>query len=177
MRHHRTQSCGHFLANGMPQSLEEEIGKLLAQHGLSLAVAESCTGGLLAHRITNISGSSHYFLGGVVSYANEAKEILLGVPPQTLQKHGAVSEEVARAMAQGARRHFGSDLALAITGIAGPTGGTPEKPVGLTHIALATETEIRAEKHIWSGDRLANKSRSVEAALRLLRSYLQELKR
>lgn len=155
-------------------ALEEQIGELLVKHGLSLAVAESCTGGLLAHCITNVSGSSRYFLGGVVSYSNEAKEMFLGVPKNLLEKHGAVSEPVVRAMAEGARRHFEADLALAITGIAGPTGGTPEKPVGLTYIALSAENQTLSEKHIWISDRLASKAQSVEAALRLLLHYLQE---
>ncbi len=140
--------------------------------GLTLSLAESCTGGLIAHRITNISGSSDYFLGGVVAYSNEAKEKILGVPHKTLVRYGAVSEETARAMAEGARRLLVSDLALAVTGIAGPTGSTPEKPVGLAYIALAAEEEVRCERHIWEGDRLQNKAQSAEAALEMLIAYL-----
>jgi len=132
----------------------KRAGELLKQMGLTLSLAESCTGGLIAHRITNIPGSSNYFLGGVVAYSNEAKEKIVGVPHETLLRYGAVSEESARAMAEGARRLLASDLALAVTGIAGPTGGTPEKPVGLVYIALAAEEEMRCERHIWSGDRL-----------------------
>jgi len=153
--------------------LDEQIADLLSQRGLTLAVAESCTGGLLGHRITNFSGSSDYFQGGVISYSNEAKESLLGVPHETLVQHGAVSEETALAMARGARRLLGTDLAVSITGIAGPTGGTPEKPVGLTYIGLAAEDAGWVEKHIWRGDRSQNKEQSAEAALRLLVKYLR----
>ncbi|HEM61547.1 MAG TPA: CinA family protein [Chloroflexi bacterium] len=155
------------------QSLDEQIAEILTQRGLTLAVAESCTGGLLGHRITSVSGSSAYFQGGVISYSNEAKERLLGVPLQTLVEHGAVSEETALAMARGARRLLATDLALSITGIAGPSGGTPEKPVGLTYIALAAEDAEVVEKHIWQGDRSQNKELSAEAALKLLLDYLQ----
>jgi len=141
--------------------------------GLTLSLAESCTGGLIAHRITNISGSSNYFLGGVVAYSNEAKEKILGVPHETLIRYGAVSEETARVMAEGARHLLASDLALAVTGIAGPTGGTPEKPVGLVYIALAAEEEVRCGRHTWNGDRLQNKAQSAEAALEMLIAHLR----
>jgi len=146
----------------------------LKQRGLTLSLAESCTGGLIAHRITNVSGSSNYFLGGVVAYSNEAKERILGVPREILVQYGAVSEETARAMAEGARRLFASDLALAVTGVAGPTGGTPEKPVGLAYIALSAEASERCQRFVWEGDRLQNKAQSAEAALQLLISYLVE---
>lgn len=154
------------------EDLAKRAGELLKQMGLTLSLAESCTGGLIAHRITNIPGSSNYFLGGVVAYSNEAKEKIAGVPHEILLRYGAVSEESARAMAEGARRLLASDLALAVTGIAGPTGGTPEKPVGLVYIALAAEEEMRCERHIWSGDRLQNKAQSAEAALEMLIAYL-----
>ncbi len=157
-------------------NLEEEIGGQLLQHGLTLVTAESCTGGLLSHRITNVSGSSDYYLGGVVSYSNELKEQLLGVRHDTLVAHGAVSEETAREMAQGARRHLGGDVALAVTGIAGPTGGTAEKPVGLVYIALAAPDAEVCERYVWQGDRLANKEQSAEAALRMLVSFLRGAK-
>jgi PncC family amidohydrolase len=152
--------------------LEEQTGELLAQRGWTLAVAESCTGGLLGHRITGVSGSSAYFQGGVISYSNDAKEKVLGVPHETLIEHGAVSEETALAMAQGARRLLGTDIALSVTGIAGPTGGTAEKPVGLVYIALATEGLTMCERHVWKGGRAENKEQSAEAALALLLSYL-----
>lgn len=152
--------------------LEQEVGDLLSQRGWTLAVAESCTGGLLGHRITNVSGSSAYFEGGVLSYSNESKELILGVPRETLVQHGAVSGETALAMARGARRLLGTDIAVSITGIAGPTGGTPDKPVGLVYIALAAEDAELLEEHVWSGDRTANKEQSAEAALELILKHL-----
>ncbi|MBA7645627.1 Nicotinamide-nucleotide amidohydrolase PncC [subsurface metagenome] len=152
--------------------LEKQIGELLSERGWTLAVAESCTGGLLGHRITNVSGSSSYFRGGVISYSNEVKESILGVPEETLIEHGAVSKEIAQAMAQGARRLLGTDVALSVTGIAGPTGGTPEKPVGLVYVGLAAEGADLWEKHIWQGDRAENKQQSAQAALELLLKYL-----
>lgn len=154
------------------EELAKRAGELLSKMGLTLSLAESCTGGLIADWITNVSGSSNYFLGGVVAYSNEAKEKVLGVSHEILVQYGAVSEEAARAMAEGARRLFASDLALAVTGIAGPTGGTPEKPVGLVYIALAAEGETRCKRHIWHGDRLQNKAQSVERALEMLIAYL-----
>ena len=154
------------------QTLEEQIGDLLSRRGWTLAVAESCTGGLVGHRITNVSGSSAYFEGGVISYSNEAKEHVLGVPLETLIDHGAVSRENALAMAKAARRLLGTDLAVSVTGIAGPTGGTPEKPVGLVYIGLAAEDAELTEKHIWAGDRESNKEQSAEAALKLILQYL-----
>ncbi len=154
------------------QDLEEKVGELLSQRGWTLAVAESCTGGLVGHRITNVSGSSAYFEGGVISYSNEVKEHVLGVPLETLIDHGAVSKETVLAMARGVRRLLGTDVAVSITGIAGPTGGTPEKPVGLVYIGLAAEDAESAEKHIWAGDRESNKAQTAEAALKLLFSYL-----
>ena len=154
-------------------SLEAEIGELLRRRGLTLAVAESCTGGLLGHLITNVPGSSDYFLGGVVAYSDQAKERLLGVRRETLQREGAVSEATAREMARGVRERFNSDLALAVTGIAGPGGGTPEKPVGLVCIALATADSERVERQVWEGDRLQNKLQSARRALELLREHLE----
>jgi PncC family amidohydrolase len=154
--------------------IEETVGKLLASRGQTLVTAESCTGGLLAHRITNVPGSSTYFLGGFVAYAYEAKEALLGVQHETLVKYGAVSEETAREMAYGARQRLGADIGVSITGIAGPTGGTPQKPVGLVYIALSTTDGDRCQHFIWQGNRLQNKAESAEAALQLLLTYLQE---
>jgi PncC family amidohydrolase len=153
---------------------EEKIGPLLTARGLTLATAESCTGGLLAHRITNVSGSSTYFVGGFVAYANEAKESLLGVRHETLMAHGAVSEATAREMAQGARQRLDADLAVSITGIAGPTGDRSGKPIGLTYIALSAGDAELCERHIWQGERLGNKEQSAEAALQLILTYLQE---
>lgn len=152
------------------------MGELLQQHHLTLAVAESCTGGLLAARITDIPGSSAYFEGGVVVYSYEAKKLILGVPATTLEAYGAVSEETASAMAEGVRHLLGVDLAIAITGIAGPTGATPQKPVGLTYIALASAQGTECRKYLWTGNRWENREQSVRAALELLQEYLETAK-
>ncbi len=136
--------------------------------GLRVATAESCTGGLVSHSITEVSGSSGYFQGGVVSYADVAKRDLLGVPATALEAHGAVSAQVAAAMAEGARARLGADLAVSITGIAGPEGGTEAKPVGLTYIAVADADGHDVRRHVWHGTREANKRASAAAALALL---------
>ena len=156
-------------------SLEQTVGELLLSHKLSLGVAESCTGGLLGHRLTNVPGSSAYFLGGVVAYAYDVKERLLGVSHNTLYDHGAVSEPTAREMARGARRALGTDIGLSVTGIAGPGGAQPGKPVGLTWIALSARDVERAQEFIWDGDREANKAQSAEAALQMLLDHLKSL--
>lgn len=152
----------------------EALGRRLKALGLTLAVAESCTGGGLADAITDVAGSSDYFLGGIVSYSNHAKVQLLGVDPNQLAAHGAVSEPVARAMAEGVRRTLPADLGAGITGIAGPAGGTPEKPVGLVYIAVATERGSQVRRFLWSGSRIENKRSSVEAALDMLLERLRE---
>lgn len=154
-------------------SLEASLSVALRDRKLTLATAESCTGGLIAHRLTNVAGSSAYFLGGVVAYSNAAKERLLGVPSATLAAYGAVSEAVALALARGARTAFHADLALSVTGIAGPGGGTPDKPVGLTYIGLAAPDGEWVERHVWQGDRAAVKAQSAEAALSLAARYLR----
>ncbi|HMK07974.1 MAG TPA: CinA family protein [Anaerolineales bacterium] len=156
----------------MTDPLEVRVGKALRQSGKTLAVAESCTGGLIGHRLTNVPGSSDYFLGGIVAYAYEAKERLLGVHHRTLYEHGAVSRETAMEMARGARQSLGADVGLAVTGIAGPTGGLPDKPIGLTWIALSTREGETAQEYRWQGDRHANKERSAEAALEMLLTSL-----
>ena len=152
--------------------IEEKVGALLTARGLTLATAESCTGGLMADCLTNVAGSSAYYLGGWVAYAYRAKEILLDVRHETLLSHGAVSVETAREMARGARERLGADLALSITGIAGPGGGMPNKPVGLVYVALSAPGVDLWRRHLFEGDRLANKQQSVNASLRLLRDYL-----
>ncbi len=152
--------------------IEETIGQLLTARQLTVAVAESCTGGLIGHRLTNVPGSSAYFLGGVMAYAYDAKERLLGVSHNTLYDHGAVSKETAVEMARGARRIFSADIAVSVTGIAGPTGGLPNKPIGLTWIALSTRRGEIAEQFIWQKDREGNKAESAEAALRMVLDYL-----
>jgi nicotinamide-nucleotide amidase len=142
---------------------------------LTLGCAESCTGGLIGHRLTNVSGSSAYFLGGVVAYAYDVKERILGVNHNTLYDHGAVSEPTAREMARGARRVLGVDLAVSVTGIAGPGGGLPGKPVGLTWIGLSAREYEDARSFVWDGDREANKAQSAEAALAMVVEYLKGL--
>lgn len=156
--------------------IEEQVGELMRQRGLTLATAESCTGGLLSHRLTNVSGSSGYFLGGVVAYSDRLKETLLDVAPETLRAHGAVSEETAREMARGARQSLGADVAISITGIAGPTGGTAKKPVGLMYVGLSSPGKERCRRILLEQDRLGNKQQAVEAAMRLLIDSLQERK-
>ncbi|HSJ53571.1 MAG TPA: CinA family protein [Anaerolineae bacterium] len=154
-------------------TLEEQVGALLAERGLSLVTAESCTGGLVGHRLTNVSGSSSYYLGGFVTYSDHLKKQLLGVSPATLAEHGAVSEPTAREMVRGARERLGADLALAVTGVAGPEGGTPQKPVGLVYVALSSASAEVCHRHQFDGDRLAVKQQSAEVALRLLLAHLE----
>ena len=154
------------------ETLEAAVGKLLAERGLTVTTGESCTGGLIANRLTDVSGSSVYFLGGAITYSDEEKTRQLGVPPELIREHGAVSEPVAEAMARGARERSGADVALAATGIAGPTGGTDEKPVGLVWIALALEDDILCERHHFHGTRDQIKWRTSQAALNMLRLRL-----
>ncbi len=148
------------------------VARLLGARTATLATAESCTGGLIGHRLTNLSGSSAWYLGGVVAYANASKVRDLGVPAATIAQYGAVSGETACAMAEGVRARFGSDFGLAVTGIAGPTGGTPEKPVGLVWLAVADAQGVTARKHRWSGSREVNKDWAAQYALDLLRRRL-----
>ena len=152
----------------MDQTLEERAGSALNEKGWTLALAESCTGGLIAHRITDVPGSSDYFLGGVMAYSNPVKERLLGVNHKTLLAVGAVSEETAREMAQGASQTIGSDVGLSVTCIAGPGGGTDEKPVGLTYIGASTPEGEWVERHVFQGDRKSIKESASNAALKLL---------
>jgi PncC family amidohydrolase len=157
----------------MDEPLEVYIGALLRQRGLTLATAESCTGGLLGHRLTNVPGSSDYYLGGIIAYANAAKVALLGVDAALLAREGAVSEAVALQMAAGARERLGADVGLSTTGIAGPAGGTADKPVGLVYIALAGPEGARCERHVWPHDRAGTKAASARQALEMLRAYLE----
>ncbi len=151
------------------ETLEDAVGRLLIERGLTLATAESCTGGLLGNRITNVAGSSEYYLGGIVSYSDAAKMNLLGVSQETLKEFGAVSEETAQEMAAGARRVLQSDVGVSITGIAGPTGGTEDKPVGLVYIAVDVAGDVAVRKFVFSEDRRYNKELSAQAALNLVR--------
>lgn len=153
--------------------LAQAAGQLLGARGLTLALAESCTGGLIGHLVTDVPGSSGYFLGSAVCYAYSAKENILGVRHETLLTHGAVSAETAAEMAQGARRLFGADVAVSVTGIAGPGGGLPNKPVGLVHIHLSAADAEIGERHVWGADRAGNKRLSAEAVLRLVIGYVE----
>ncbi len=153
-------------------TLEAQIGETLRARGWQLAVAESCTGGLLGYRLTTVAGSSAYFLGGVIAYANAVKLTLLGVHPETLERWGAVSPQTALEMAVGVCRLTGATLGVSLTGLAGPGGGTPLKPVGLVYIGLAVPGERRVWRHLWSGDRTANQAASAQAALEHLAAFL-----
>ena len=154
------------------QTMETVVGGMLAERGLTLATAESCTGGLIGARLTAVPGSSRYYRGGVVAYANEAKRYLLGVPEALLREHGAVSGPVARAMAEGARARLGADLALATTGISGPDGGSAEKPVGLVWIAFASKEGSQAEQMIFPFDRERHRTITAQTALDWVRRSL-----
>ncbi|HEY3417423.1 MAG TPA: competence/damage-inducible protein A, partial [Armatimonadota bacterium] len=164
------ERAGQYLYGADDETLEVVAGRMLKERGLTLAVAESCTGGLLGGRITNVAGSSEYFPGGVISYSNALKEMMLDVPAETLNTHGAVSEETARAMAQGIARATGSHYGISVTGVAGPGGGTEEKPVGLVYIGIADRKgkSLVQRNSMW-GDRATIRNRSVQQALVLLR--------
>jgi PncC family amidohydrolase len=153
-------------------ALAERIQRHCVAASMTLAVAESCTGGLIGHVLTDVAGSSDYFEGGIVSYSNAVKERQLGVPAATLERHGAVSAQAAVAMAEGARRALGTHVAVAVTGVAGPGGGTDAKPVGLTYVAVADAAGHDVRRHQWTGDRTANKLSSADAALRLVLARL-----
>lgn len=149
------------------ERLETRIGKRLRERGQSLATGESCTGGLLGHRITNVPGASEYYRGGIVAYSNEAKVALLGVERTALARFGAVSEAVARQMAEGVRRRLDADWGIGVTGIAGPAGGTPDKPLGLVYIAVAGQGRVTVRCSRFAGARAAIKKQTAEEALRL----------
>lgn len=161
------------------QAVEVEVGTWLRSRGLKLVAAESCTGGLIGHRLTNVPGSSDYYLGSITAYAYEAKERLLGVQHETLAKYGAVSQEVALEMAHGVREALSGSfpldqlIGISVTGIAGPGGGMPDKPVGLVWIGLSVVGFERAWRYIWQGNRVENKALSAQQALQCLLDYLQ----
>jgi nicotinamide-nucleotide amidase len=170
-------ALGNRIYGADSDELAAVVGGLLARSGRTLALAESCTGGLASAMLTDVPGSSRYFLGSVVSYANAAKEGFLGVRAETLDAHGAVSEAAAREMALGARARFGSDLALSITGVAGPDGGSPEKPVGTVFFALAEgEEPVRSSHRLFGGDRGVVRRSSCLHAFEMLRRRLEEQK-
>jgi PncC family amidohydrolase len=149
-------------------ALAGRVGEVLGSRRLTLATAESCTGGLVGHVLTEISGSSAWYLGGAVVYSNELKRDFAGVPDDLLETHGAVSEEVAGALAAGIRARLGADLGISVTGIAGPTGATAGKPVGLVFVGAADTAGVTVVRHLWDGDRSANKRASAAAVLGLL---------
>ena len=161
-----------FIYGTGEEELEEVVGRMLTERKMTLAVAESCTGGFIAHRLTNVSGSSAYFTYGAVTYSNESKMNILDVPSSVLGAHGAVSRETAEAMAAGIRKRAGTDIGLATTGIAGPTGGSPEKPVGLVWIACADAAGIVGVKFMFGEGRLRVKERASQSALALVRRRL-----
>ena len=156
----------------MDESLEITIGGLLRKSALKLATAESCTGGLIGHRLTNVPGSSEYYLGGIIAYAYEAKVALLGVSWDTLNLYGAVSRNTVLDMARGARRALSADIAVSVSGIAGPGGGMPGKPVGTTWFGLCTPDGEWARVYCFPGNRVENKHSSSEAALQFILDYL-----
>jgi PncC family amidohydrolase len=157
-------------------SLEQEVGDLLRRKGLTLGVVESATGGLVSHRITDVPGSSDYYKGSVTAYSNEAKIKVVGVNEATIRRHGAVSPQVAEEMAEGGRKALAVDICLADTGIAGPGGASPGKPVGLFYLGLSHRGGTYSRKHEFHGDRGQNKHSAAEAALSWLKEYLAGLK-
>jgi PncC family amidohydrolase len=154
---------------------ESSVGKKMMELGLTIAVAESVTGGLVGSRLTDVAGSSAYFMGGVVAYSNDAKIKLLGVKKETLAQYGAVSEKVALEMAEGVRASFGTDIGLAISGIAGPGGATKDKPVGLMWLAFSAEGRTRTRSIRLTGDRLQNKAAAADRLLTLLEEHLDSI--
>jgi nicotinamide-nucleotide amidase len=153
-------------------NLEAEVGKLLRRQHLSLGTVESATGGLIAHRITNVSGSSEYFSGSVTAYSNEVKIRIVGVKKETIDRDGAVSPEVALEMAESGRKLLGVDICISDTGIAGPTGGSPAKPVGLFYLGLSHAGGTLCRKFMFYGDRWQNKKSAAESALKWIKDYL-----
>jgi PncC family amidohydrolase len=157
----------------MAEKIEERVGDLLRKHRLKLATAESCTGGLIGHLLTNVPGSSDYYLGGAQVYSNDIKHKVLGVRLETLETYGAVSAETVLEMACGVRKTLDSDIGLSVSGIAGPGGGTIEKPVGLVWIGMAASGFERAWENKWDGDRTQIKDQAANQALYLLSEYLE----
>jgi nicotinamide-nucleotide amidase len=153
-------------------TLEEHIGTLLIERGLTVGTVESATGGLISHRLTGVPGSSDYYLGSIISYSNEIKTGIVGVKSSGIARYGAVSATVAKQMARGGRRLLGVDICLADTGIAGPGGGSAKKPVGLFYIGLACKEGTFSRKHVFTGDRAMNKQAAADAALLWLEEYL-----
>lgn len=164
-------ALGEHLYSTHGEDLEEVVARVLTENRATIAVAESCTGGMLAERLTNIPGSSSYFLGGVICYSNELKSSLVSVPQTLIEAKGAVSSEVALALADGIRKRTGATIGVGVTGIAGPGGGTPEKPVGLVHIGLSDEHGARERAYRFPGDRERIRQHAAQAALDAVRRY------
>ena len=156
------------------EAIEEIIGRLLRKRGWMLSIAESCTGGLIGHRITNVPGSSDYFDGGVITYSNDSKRELFKVPEETITTYGAVSHQTAVAMAEGIRKLRGAEIGIGVTGIAGPAGGTAAKPVGLVYIALSSPVRVECKEFRFQGEREMIKLQASEAALSMIRTLLEE---
>jgi PncC family amidohydrolase len=152
--------------------LVERLQAICLERGATVATAESCTGGLIAKLLTDTAGSSGYFKGGVVTYSNETKSALLGVPADELASHGAVSAQVARSMAVGVRARVGASHSLAVTGVSGPGGGSPSKPIGLTYVAVVDEYGTNVQRFVWSGDRAANRESTARAGIEMLTARL-----
>jgi len=161
---------------GENPALEKQIGALLRKHEKTISIAESCTGGFISHRITNVPRSSNYYDCSVIAYTNQSKIDILHVSPETLRKFGAVSRQTATEMARGIKQVSGSDLGLAVTGIAGPGGGTPKKPVGLVYICLASDESVVCEESRFKGKREEIKFQASEAALEMIKKHLQALR-
>lgn len=172
LRDRIVEIVGDYVYSTKGESIEEVVGSFLLKRGLTIGVAESCTGGLVSHRLTDIPGSSSYFLGSVIAYANEVKDSILGVNPTLIVKHGAVSSEVAGAMAEGVRKVMGADIGCSTTGIAGPSGGSPEKPVGLLFTGISSERETLTKRLQFVEERRINKAMMSQAVLDMLRRYL-----
>ncbi|HEX5249391.1 MAG TPA: competence/damage-inducible protein A [Gaiellales bacterium] len=172
MNERMTAALGEFVFAHDERPLSEIVLDLLGEQGWTAATAESCTGGMVAARLTDIAGSSEAFAGGVVAYSNELKMSLLGVPAELLEVHGAVSAETAEAMAEGARQRLGADVAVSVTGVAGPGGGTEEKPVGLVYLHVASPAGGEGRRMEWPGDRAIVRARATVAALQLLRAHV-----
>ena len=155
--------------------IEKTIGDILREKRMTLGVIESATGGLVSHRITNVAGSSEYYKGSITAYSNEIKNRIVGVKAETLETHGSVSSRTAEELASGGKKVLEVDICIADTGIAGPGGSTPEKPVGLFYIGLSHKNTTFNRKHIFNGDREQNKKEAAETALQILKEYLESL--
>jgi nicotinamide-nucleotide amidase len=169
------QELQDYIFSRSEQSLEEVVGELLVSRSATIALAESCTGGLVSERLTRVPGSSAYFMSGVISYSNQSKIELAGIPPLLLEMQGAVSAEVARGLAEGIRERIGATVGVGVTGIAGPGGGSSEKPVGTVHIAVASSSETQHRQFLFPGDRERIRWQASQAALDMVRRLLMKM--